>query len=74
MGICLEAEYLDIKIHPTLGILQHIQTPQRKLLKQFLPINEDNYLAYCKKINKLKYHNELKHLLYLPLQQQYQNS
>lgn len=63
----------DTHPHPLLGHLHLLQLNGRHLLRLYSPLNdEDHYIRWSKRINKLRYNSEVKDCLYLPTAERYQ--
>ena len=72
MGQCMEQIATGSKLHPQLGRLQLHQHKGKNVLKLTQAISdEEHYIEWSKRIDKLKYSNELKEHIYLPLGEEY---
>lgn len=70
MGQCMEETTSGAKIHPFLGPLTHHHDQNRDYFLLKLAIsNEEEYIEWSKKINKLRYHPDVKEHLYTPLRE-----
>ena len=64
----------DLK-HPSLGPLEVTSLKGRKCLSLSMHIsNEEDYLCWLKKVSKLKYNQQLKDYLYLPISEQFRKN
>lgn len=72
MGQCMEETADRFKMHPHLGPLQLQTVQKRQYFKLCLALaNEEDYVEWSKKINKLRYSPELKDYLYIPVREEF---